>query len=81
MTQTARPTHITEILKTIDSDYPTDIGASLAAYISALEAGQGMLPRGKSGTLRDPEWQYWHNVERVRQHRERALRKQHNNRP
>jgi hypothetical protein len=76
--QPKRPAQIDTILQSIDSDHPLDMGVFLKAYIFALEAGQGTMSYGKSGTLRDPKWQYWHGVKRAQQRRERALRKQHN---
>ena len=44
MTQAGRTAQITAILKTIASEYPADVGASLEAYISELEAKQPDRP-------------------------------------
>jgi hypothetical protein len=76
MTRTVRPHQIAEILKTIDSDHPLDMGIFLEGYISALEAGQQRKTSpGKKAQLRDPEWQYWHGQKRAKQLRNRAVRK------
>lgn len=74
MKQVDRPAQITTILKTIGSEYPADVTATLEAYISSLEANQLVLLSNDS----PPIWSHMRVVERERQRRERALRKQDN---
>jgi hypothetical protein len=78
MTTAVRPTQIDAILKIIDSELPADMGASLEAYLSDLEAKQGLIPPARGYAAKDPTWLYWHGVKRAQQHQERALRKQNN---
>ncbi len=76
-----RPAQITKILKTIDSQYPADISASLEAYISNLEARQQTFRSGNFQTSTwDPEnppiWSHQHQVAREQHRRKQALQKQ-----
>ena len=74
--QPERPAQITAILESMEADHRVDMGTFLETYISDLEARQQIIPSGKNASVRDPSWMYWHGVERARQRRERALRKQ-----
>lgn len=78
MNQTDRPTQIAAILKTIASEYPAGMGASLEAYISNLEAKQQAMPPSKDASIRGPVSLHWQAAKRKQQRRERALRKHRN---
>ena len=76
-----RPAQIDTILNTIRSDYPADVGDTLEAYISDLEAGQkAVLPAPDDTPSWDPDnsprWSHRRLAKREQHRRERALRKQ-----
>jgi hypothetical protein len=68
-------------LKTIDSQYPADVSASLEAYISNLEANQQAVGLANNHTLswdpnNPPVWSHQRQVAREQHRREHALQKQ-----
>lgn len=76
-----RPTKITTILKTIDSQYPADISASLEKYISNLEAIQQAVRLANNHTPswdpnNPPIWSHQRQLERRQHRREHASQKQ-----
>lgn len=75
MTQANRPPQITEILKTVFMELPTDMAASVEEYVSHLEANQQDEPIISSSSMRDPTWLYWQGKKREQRRRERALKK------
>jgi hypothetical protein len=83
MKQPNRPAQIDTLLKTVGSEYPADVRATLEAYISSLEANQLVLrPNDNYAPSQDhtkpPMWSHMRVVERENYRRERALRKQNN---
>ena len=83
MKQPDRPAQIATVLKTIESEYSADVGATLEAYISSLEANQlVMLPTDNHPLslfpIKPPIWSHMRVVERENHRRERAVKKQNN---
>ena len=83
MKKPIRPAQIATILKTVGSEYPADVGTTLEAYISYLEAKQlAILPNDDYAPSlypdNPPKWSHVRAVERENRRRIRALRRQNN---
>jgi len=82
MKQPDRPARIATILATIGLEYSIDVGVTLEAYISDLEANQqAVLPNGHIPSWdpnNPPIWSHQRQVKREQHRRERAWKKQNN---
>jgi hypothetical protein len=76
MTSAQRPDTIMATLTLINAELPADVGASLEAYISQLEAMQASNEHSPtSESDNPPRWSHQRVREREAHHRERALKK------
>ncbi|MBZ0296214.1 MAG: hypothetical protein K8L99_26885 [Anaerolineae bacterium] len=74
MTQTIRPIQIDEILKTIASEYSSDMVTSLEAYLSDLEA-RPQVTATRNKVTQERVWSHSRVIKREQHRRERALQK------
>jgi hypothetical protein len=80
MKQPVRPTQIESIMKTIVKEYPAELGASLEAYITELEARPPVIASGDDempAMVPDdsPLWSHERMAKHEEKRRQRALRK------